>query len=312
MSLFVCGESLIDFVPSDYSKKEITYIPKPGGSPYNVALAASRAGCKTHFIGNFSSDFFGDILYNHLTTNDVDCSLSERSDFPTTLAFVDYESGEPKYAFFNQNSTNINLNPQLPKELPKEGVFHIGSISLIEDPAAQRIMHQATVAKNTLLLSLDPNVRENLIYDRDAWLEKIWKLFYQVDIVKLSKEDLNYICPETIPSDFAEKLLLNSNKLVILTSGSEGAVLYHKHHVVHCEVPKVAIKDTVGAGDTLMGSILAWLLEKDLSTPRQLKSLDFDQLWQLLSFGVTAAALNCTHFGCNPPTKEEIELTLLG
>ncbi|MEL6436396.1 MAG: PfkB family carbohydrate kinase, partial [Pseudomonadota bacterium] len=78
----------------------------------------------------------------------------------------------------------------------------------------------------------------------------------------------------------------------------------------HVPTPHVDVVDTVGAGDTLMGSALVWLTENALNTREALKSADADQLTELLEFATTAAAINCTRAGCNPPTRAEIDAAL--
>ena len=310
MTLYVCGEALIDFVPTNIANNEIAYLPKPGGSPYNVALAASRVGYKTHFIGNISTDIFGDILYDHLTQNGVDCTLSERSDYPSTLAFVDYHLGEPRYAFFNQNSTNINLNPQLPQNMSPEGAFHVGSISLIEPPAVDRIISKALSVCHSHLLSIDPNVRVNLIPNRTNWLKTIQPVMEAASIIKLSDEDLNFIAPDMSPLQFAQNAIAGTDKLLIVTHGSDGATAFQNNHIIERDVPVVTIQDTVGAGDTLMGTILTWLLNKGITTPSKMANVTSNDLGQMLDYGVTAAALNCTKSGCNPPSQNDIETAL--
>ena len=54
-----CGEALIDFVPATTPAGEAAYVPRPGGSPFNVALTVGRLGVPAGFLGSVSTDFFG-------------------------------------------------------------------------------------------------------------------------------------------------------------------------------------------------------------------------------------------------------------
>ena len=312
MPLYITGEALIDFVPQDDRKGEIAFLPKPGGSPYNVALAAARTGCETYFLGNISNDLFGDQLLTHLQNNDVNCSLIERSNLPTTLAFVSYEMGEPRYAFFNENSTNKNLNPVLNNAtLPPGSFLHVGSISLIESPAADRIVALAKEMVDKLVLTIDPNVRANLIGDKGKWLKTMDQLFDLASIIKLSNEDLEFLSPGTTPEQFASKMLTQKDRIIIVTSGSSGCTLYTRNHQISEQVPKVKVMDTVGAGDTLMGTILSWLLNQGISSKNLLQNLDEKKIREMLQYSTVAAAINCTRNGCNPPNQDEIETYLI-
>lgn len=307
MPLYIIGEALIDFVPQDCEKGETAFLPKPGGSPYNVALAAARTGYETYFLGNLSNDLFGDQLLTHLQDNNVNCSLIERSNLPTTLAFVSYEMGEPRYAFFNENSTNKNLNPVLNHETVQPGSFlHVGSISLIESPASDRIVSLATVMAEKLVLTIDPNVRANLIGDKDKWLRTMDQLFDLASIIKLSSEDLEFLAPGTTPEQFASNMLNQKNRMVIVTSGASGCTLFTRNHQLSEQVPKVKVMDTVGAGDTLMGTILSWLLNQGISSTDLIANLDEKKIREMLRYCTVAAAINCTRSGCNPPTHEEV------
>ncbi len=308
MTVYVTGEALIDFVPRKDENGDLAFIPKPGGSPYNVALAAARTECKTYFLGNFSNDLFGDLLLNHLKDNKVDCSLSVRSDLPTTLAFVSYEKGEPKYAFVNENSTNRNLNPVLDRDsIPAGSFLHVGSISLIDSPVSERIVSLAKNMSDKMILTLDPNVRANLISDKGKWLQTMGKLFDLASIIKLSNEDLEYFASDLTPEQFANKLIKQRNKMIIVTSGSSECQVFVRDHHISLPVPKVEVMDTVGGGDTLMGTTLSWLAKKGLSNKEMLTHLDEKQLVKMLRYCTIAAGINCTRSGCNPPYSEEIE-----
>ena len=50
MSIWVCGEVLIDILPSG---------PVVGGGPANTAKALTRLGHDVHFIDGISSDAYG-------------------------------------------------------------------------------------------------------------------------------------------------------------------------------------------------------------------------------------------------------------
>jgi hypothetical protein len=60
--------------------------------------------------------------------------------------------------------------------------------------------------------------------------------------------------------------------------------------------PRVAVVDTVGAGDTFWGNCVAdWVLGHSASTEATLRS------------AMQAAAINCTRAGCQPPRWSEVQ-----
>lgn len=306
--LFVCGEALIDFVPAPAANGEAAYVPKPGGSPFNAAKAAARAGADVSFVGAFSDDFFGDQLVADLESAGVDCALSGRKSDPTTLAFVDFATGGPRYAFFNNGSANANMAPDTAALSMGPGdILDVGSISLIDTPGADNITDFAVALGQQTMLSIDPNARPGMIVDRPGWDRRIERLFDVATIIKLSVDDLDYIAPQTTPDDFAISRIRTGAALVVVTDGEGGATAFTADTRTTAPAYEVPVADTVGAGDTLMGSMLAWIGRNSVATAAALGDLTEDQLAAMLRYATVAAGLNCRHAGCNPPDHAEIQ-----
>lgn len=54
-------------------------------------------------------------------------------------------------------------------------------------------------------------------------------------------------------------------KLLALTKGSEGSVLFTQNEISRCPTPKVKVVDTIGAGDSFTAAMVMGLLkEKEL------------------------------------------------
>ncbi|MCY4260122.1 MAG: PfkB family carbohydrate kinase, partial [Rhodobacteraceae bacterium] len=304
--IHICGEALIDFVPVRTARGQNGYVPKPGGSPYNVAVAAARAGGAPRFVGEISTDFFGEMLHDHLVANRVDCRHVERSDRLSTLAFVDLSSGCPRYAFHNEGTTNQAMTPRIPHD-GQRSILHVGSISLIPEGAGDRILELTRRHLPHGIVSLDPNVRSSLIGDRRNWLDRIRALCSHTSILKLSVEDIDYLSPESDAEAFAASAIADGIDMVIVTRDSEGAQAMTAEGAISVNVRPRHIHDTVGAGDTLTGAVLTWLAGRRINTRDAVRTLPPQSLETMLRFAVTAAALNCEAEGCDPPTRSMIE-----
>jgi fructokinase len=68
-----------------------------------------------------------------------------------------------------------------------------------------------------------------------------------------------------------------------------------------------AIVDTVGAGDTVTGTLLFEITRRGLKTSTSIASLDDKALEAMLKRAMRAAWLNCQQTGCNPPTADLID-----
>ncbi|XP_078182337.1 fructokinase-1-like isoform X1 [Carex rostrata] len=114
-NLVVCfGEMLIDFVPtvSGVSLAEAPgFLQAPGGAPANVAIAVSRLGGRSAFIGKLGDDEFGHMLAAILRQNGViDTGVVFDSGARTALAFVTLKAdGEREFMFYRNPSADMLL-----------------------------------------------------------------------------------------------------------------------------------------------------------------------------------------------------------
>ncbi|HTW99002.1 MAG TPA: PfkB family carbohydrate kinase, partial [Acidimicrobiales bacterium] len=156
-----CGEALIDFV-ADEGAPEV-WRQLIGGSPYNVARGLGRLGTPAAFVGAISTDFFGDRLVGDLVASGVSDEHVVRLERPTTLSFVGLDHGTPSYAFYSAESADRYYAVDDPADLVQRfAAVHVGSNSLVLEPAATSFEAIASAAAGRRLVSLDPNVRPRL------------------------------------------------------------------------------------------------------------------------------------------------------
>ncbi len=308
--ILCCGEALIDFVPLP---EVHAYQPCPGGSVYNVAIGLGRLETPVGFFCKVSTDFFGDILIDYLAENNVDTSYCFRTPDPTTMAFVSLPSKdytEPQFSFYANGSADRNLTvDELPPELPEiVKVLHFGSISLVLEPGATSLETLMARESGNRIISLDPNVRPNLIPDHDAYRQRFDKWVTSVDILKLSRADIGWIYPDVGFEECLQQWFDMGVSLVIQTRGEDGAEGFTPSgKSAYVRTPKVVVADTVGAGDTFLATMLAFLYQQGLMDVERLQNLTVEELTACLSYASQAAAINCSRVGANPPYKHELK-----
>jgi len=308
--ILCCGEALIDFVPLEGG---IGYRPFPGGSIFNIAVGLGRLQTPVGMFTKLSTDFFGQMLVDYLVENNVDTSFLLRADGPTTLAFVSLPHGEnyePQYLFYANQATDRSLEPaDLPDALPAEvSALHFGSISLLLEPGASSLEALMRRESGKRILSLDPNVRPTLISDREAFRQRFESWVSLVDILRLSLADLEWLYPDAQPEDLIQQWLSSGPAICLLTRGADGAAGYTASGVrAFVPTPRVAVADTVGAGDTFLAAGLSFLHKNGLLTSRAaLSGMDETTLRACLEYSARAAAINCSRPGANPPYLHEM------
>ena len=303
------GEVLIDLTQSGWTEQGIPrFDANPGGAPANLAVAASRLGARTAFIGRVGRDSFGDYLRRCLAENGVDVSgLSVDEKERTTLAVVALdEKGERTFSFYRDPSADVNLSmAHVPLErLGSTKVLHFGSVSLTAEPARTATLEAARTAKASgAWVSYDPNYRASLWSDEETAIRTMLGPLPLVDILKVSDEELPLLTGIADPAEGSARLVEQGVRLVLVTLGAHGAFYRFDGHTGHVPGVPCQVGDTNGSGDTFFGAALSQLVK--LSS---LDQLTVPELRRILAFANKAASITTSRHGAIPamPTLEEV------
>ena len=302
-----CGEALIDMLPQKTGAGEDAFAPYPGGAVFNTAVALGRLGAPSAFLSGLSTDLFGAVLTDALASSGVDASLAVRSARPTTLAFVRLVNGQASYAFYDENTAGRMLTaadlPALPESV---GAMFFGGISLVGEPCGSAYEALMVREAASRVVMIDPNIRPGFITDEPAYRARIDRMLALSEIVKLSDEDLRWLEGPGGIAELATRLLARGPRVVFVTEGAEGAHGFTARHQSFVPARKVAVADTVGAGDTFNAGILSALHGKGALTKAALQDLAPDVMNAALTLGCAAAAVTVSRAGANPPWAAEI------
>jgi fructokinase len=310
MRIAVTGEALIDFTASEAGA--LAFVGHEGGSPLNTAVACARLGEPAGFLTQLSTDLFGERLMGFLERNGVDTRFIVRSDAPSTLAFVERTPETNRYAFYTRGSADATWAPDPLPRLPAECRFlHFGSIALLQEPAATRIVELVRAHTRRCVIVFDPNVRPSLVPDMASYRARVQGWVDLADIVKLSDEDAGLLAPDRPIDALVAQCLQAGARAVVVTQGGAGATLWRTGHApISVSAPQVEVVDTIGAGDTFTAGLSVALLAAGVVHPAQLGVLTDEAWWTAMRFAATAAALNCTREGADPPTLAAVEAEL--
>lgn len=311
IDVIALGEALIDFTESGSSSAGARLFEQnPGGAPANVACAVARLGGRAAFLGKVGDDMHGHFLRQTLSGVGVDVSgLVMDSNVFTTLAFVALgERGERSFSFARKPGADTCLTPgEIDPELLKRGkLLHVGSLSLTDEPARSATFRAVSLARELgVTVAYDPNYRASLWPDEATAREGMRSLVPFCDVMKLSDEETGLLTGEKAPEAAAEKLLGQGVACVVVTLGSDGALVATREGSRKVEPFPAKAVDTTGAGDAFWGAFLTQLTRGG-KAPGE---LSLDEAARYARFANAAASICVGRRGGIPamPTLSEVE-----
>ncbi|MBQ6440254.1 MAG: carbohydrate kinase [Mogibacterium sp.] len=311
MDIITLGELLIDLTQRGSDENgNGEFTAYPGGAPANVAVAASRLGSSTGFIGKVGDDAFGRSLADTLKKDNVDIRGLYYDDYqPTTMAIVSVdESGERDFSFYRKPGADTQLTVDeavaaLSADLPK--ILHVGSLSMTTSPGKEACEEAVKYAKeNGSIISYDPNYRAALWDSEEHAIEMMKVLLPFADILKVSDEEMVML---TGTDDFEEGSRILAEYgcgLVMVTLGSDGVFVRMGSKSATVPGFSVEVADTNGAGDTFLGAMLMQIA-KGVNSSEDV----WAQILKMVRYANKAASLTCSRHGAIPamPSLAEME-----
>lgn len=294
MSIWVCGEVLIDILPTG---------PVVGGGPANTAKALARLEYEVDFIDGISTDAFGVSARKELERDGVGLSLAVSSHKPTSTATVTLDAtGSASYEFLIEGTATFDFTHSwLPDpERLKPAVLHIGTLVTIVEPASSVLHEWAIKTAEFAPIVFDPNVRTSVVGDRDKYRAAVEKWVGVSSVVKLSDDDISWLYPDEAMDEVAQRWIAGGTSLVVVTRGAQGIIGYTEHGFEEVAGAKVIVVDTVGAGDTVGAVLVEGIVKHSVS------GLHGQVLNAVLHRAAVAAGITVSRAGAQPPRLHEL------
>lgn len=166
----------------------------------------------------------------------------------TIITFVTLdEDGDRSFDFYIDPSSDRFLQEdEINEEIFKQNkIYHFGSISLINEPARTVTKKGIELAhRNGMLVSYDPNLWEILWDSLAEAKEMILSVMDQVDIVKVSEEELEFLTGENNLKKGAKQLKSEYKIPVLFITCSSEGTYYYKDEFGFIKAFKVDAIDT--------------------------------------------------------------------
>jgi fructokinase len=301
--IVVAGESLIDMVPTGNG----SFRAVPGGGPFNVARTIARLGEPCAYLGSLSTDGFGQLLRKNLVESHVDDSSAPSTDSPTTLAlaWLD-ESGAASYLFYVDGTSAAELTVEQARAVVTERaprILYVGTLGLVLEPVASSVETAVDSLPDDVLLVVDPNCRPTILRAHPGARRRLDRILRRADVVKVSTDDAEYLYPDRQALAAAEEIRGHGPQVVLLTDGADDVLIVTASEQLRVPVPRVAIADTIGAGDSFCGGFVAWWHQREFG---RTELADGSLLNAATEFATAVSAVTCQRVGADPPWAHEL------
>ena len=193
MTMWVCGEVLVDLIPQPGSAERVGVI---GGGPENTAIALARLGHRVEFIDGISSDKWGVAAKKELDADGVGTRFCKFSDKPTCQAIVSLDAnGSASYEFVIDGTATFDFSADwLPDAYKhKPSLLHIGTLVTAIEPGASVLFDWALQVSELAPIIFDPNIRPAVIPDREKYRAQVEKWIGISSVIKVSEDDIAWL-----------------------------------------------------------------------------------------------------------------------
>ncbi len=274
--VLIAGDANVDIIVPypkflNAEKTRIEY-PKPclqgGGTAANTAVALSRLGVETGFLGSIGDDQYGKYIQKDLTEEKIDTAqLIVEPELNTVgvFAFID-ETGErylwgwPRVAqafkIIDENKVNF-------KAVKEACWVHSSGMALVYDTSARHTITKIfkVAYEAGIPTSFDLNLRADNGNLDPSYRTAVMEIIKYCSYVLGSAKDEFYYLGES--EDWLENAgaFVTEDRTIIVRMGKDGSIGLAKDKQAQAPAYPVEVVDTVGAGDVYNAGFIAAKLE---------------------------------------------------
>ncbi|GAA2482260.1 carbohydrate kinase [Terrabacter carboxydivorans] len=306
----VVGEALVDAVTTPAGDTE----EHVGGSPANVAFGLAALEHPVDLATWIATDERGRRIEQVCRERGVALTAGSQGAPFTSVAHATLdETGAASYVF------DLEWQVAAVPGLTAYAHVHTGSIAAVLEPGGSQVRAILAAARELgATVSYDPNARPSLMGRPEAARETIEASIALADVVKLSDEDVAWLCP----GQGLDEVLRGWGELgpavVVVTRGGDGAVVRvtRTGEQLALPAPRVEVVDTVGAGDSFMAGLVSGLLDAGLlggpEARARLHAADLADIVPAVERALRAGALTVERAGAHAPTRMALSRGQIG
>tara|TARA_Y100000588_G_scaffold314948_1_gene342810 strand:+ start:312 stop:1226 length:915 start_codon:yes stop_codon:yes gene_type:complete len=273
------------------------YIIGPGGKGSNQAVAAAKAGIKTHFISKIGDDQFGAMAKKIYDESGV--------DYSNVIISKEHSTGAAGILVNENSGVNaINVVPGAAGALTTKDIDEASDTMKNSSIFLTQLEVPKEVAFYSIKKAYQYSVKTILNPAPAALIDK--EIFHLIDYFTPNETEASFYANHPIKTiddarQAAIKILEMGVKNVIITLGEKGAYFSNNKENHEISIAKLSspVVDTTGAGDAFNAGLAVAIAEGK-------------NMKESLNFASATAGLSTTKIGTanSMPTRDEIEKIL--
>ena len=281
-----------------------TYILDAAGAESNFAINLSKINgdLETVWISRLGNDDAGKFILENLKCKTKISVEIDANDFTgiSYLNHIDEDTHVKKYVRKNSAASKIDFSDIKPQIITADAIHLTGITPALSDQCYRTVFETLEYSKNcNIPVILDINYREPL------WPPSVAKQTYDLmikypSILKMGLDEAEKVWQLGFTDiEYVKYFHSVTKSIVLLTRGSNGAILYDGNHIIEHSGYKVNVVDPIGAGDAFMAGFVGALFKHinnknilEINTLTNHKELELS-----LKVANACGALTCTARG---------------
>jgi len=264
---------------------------KIGGAPLNVALRLKSFNHEVAIISAIGNDMYGKTLLDYMSESGVDTDymqVHETLDTGKVLVTLNDKGSATYDITYPCAWDKIIFNEKAKALVSNSDAFVFGSLVARDDVSKEALLQLVEASSyNVFDLNLRaPHYKKELLIH----------LMNKAHFIKFNDDELyevsGYLGSKYLSMEQNIRFIskATNTKHICVTKGNHGAVLLYDDTFYYNSGYLVKVKDTVGAGDSFLGSLISQLLNK--KNPQE-----------AIDFACAVGALVAQSEGANPNIK---------
>ncbi len=247
-----------------------------GGGGTNTAVALSRFGLKTGWIGSIGRDENSQKILDWIEEEGIDFLGRTGKEGAGYSVILDSKGRDRTILTFKGENNNLKYSDIRKEDLETKWLYFC---SMVGKSFHSQKRLAGFARRKGIKVAFNPSS-----YQAKLGEKKLRPILKNTDLLILNLEEAGMLVGEGSLSEMMEKMHKTGPGVVIVTDGAEGAYCSDGWSIYKAHARKVKIRETTGAGDSFASSFLGAMIKTD-DIKKSLKIATINSESVVMSYG---------------------------